>query len=367
LNALHLRPKRSRRFSPEAEAQFQSQRREALAVINGNAFWMSAALVLVFSAWDWFIDPANWQTALGWRLLGIVIIISTGLIQRRSGRVDWAPVLAKVRFAAMTLAVAAALTVLKDGFLVGLAGLVAAFFTGPYIAMDRRDYLKLNATPLIAVAVLLWASGADRFVMINAACFLSLAVVVGLFLTRVFEMSNRRAFAAEQALSHEARTDALTGIANRRALDEIGLAELRRSARSGMPVSLILLDIDHFKRINDTHGHQVGDRAIQALIATLRPGLRVTDSMGRWGGEEFLVILPETPGMDAGGLAERLRVAIESAPLAANPPLNMTISLGVATMAKVNVPEDDWAALLKAADAALYRAKHEGRNRVVAA
>lgn len=355
------------RFPEDQEARFQAQRRAALANINRTTFWMVAALVLLFSAWDWFVDPNNWLAALWWRLAGVAVILATGLAQLQSGRVDWAPTLAKVRFAASIIAVTAALAVVNEGFVVGLGGLVAVFFAGPYIAIDRRDYLKLNVVPFIVVAAVMWAKGLDRFTVINAWCFLGLSLVVGLLLARVFEESNRRAFALEEALSREARTDALTGIDNRRALDERGISELRRGSRNGKPTSVILLDIDHFKRINDDYGHTVGDRVIQAVAHTLSTILRSTDRIGRWGGEEFLVILPETEAEEAARLAERMRSAIAIVPLLKQPIVKATISLGLASVVTQGVVEEAWNEVLKAADGALHRAKDEGRNRVAVA
>jgi diguanylate cyclase (GGDEF)-like protein len=351
-------------FPPEQEARFQAQRREALAVINASTYWMVAVLVLAFSAWDWFVDPHNWLTALWWRLAGAGVIIASGLTQRQLGSAKWAPMLAKIRFAASIIAVTAALAVVNEGFVVGLAGLVAVFFAGPYIAIDRRDYLKLNVVPFLVVAGVMWAKGLERFTVINAWCFLGLSLLVGLLLVRVFEAANRRAFALEEALSREARTDALTGIVNRRALDERGLLELRRSARNGRAVSVILLDIDHFKRINDDYGHTIGDRVIQAVAHNLSTTLRAADCIGRWGGEEFLVILPETAADEAVHLAERMRDAIAIVPVLKLPLIKTTISLGLASTVTSGEVEEVWSELVKAADGALHRAKEAGRNRV---
>jgi diguanylate cyclase (GGDEF)-like protein len=359
----------AQRFPPDQEARFQAQRREALAVINSTTFWLVAAMVLAFSLWDWFVDPHNWRTALAWRLAGVAVIIGCGFAQRWSRRADFAPAIAKVRFAASTIAVTAALAVLDRGFLVGIGGLVAVFFAGPYIAIDRRDYLKLNAVPFLVVAGVMWAKDLDRFTVINAWSFLSLSLVVGLLLARMFESSNRRAFALEEALSREARTDSLTGIDNRRALDERGLYELRRGSRNGKPTSVILLDIDHFKRINDNYGHTIGDRVIQAVAHNLSTTLRATDRIGRWGGEEFLVILPETEAEEGAQLAERMRAAIAIMPVLKMPIIKTSISLGLASAAvhgtAAGEVEETWSELLKAADDALHRAKEEGRNRVV--
>lgn len=165
-------------------------------------------------------------------------------------------------------------------------------------------------------------------------------------------------------LRAQATIDPLTGCHNRRGFDELLAVEMSRAQRYGRPMCLVLLDIDHFKRINDDFGHEAGDHALQRIGRTVRHAFRATDSACRYGGEEFAVIFPETPKDEALKLAERLRRTIESlAPTEASP-RQMTASLGVAAY-----PEDGATAadLLRAADRALYRAKTLGRNRVEAA
>ncbi len=125
-----------------------------------------------------------------------------------------------------------------------------------------------------------------------------------------------------------------------------------------------MVDIDHFKRINDTHGHAAGDLVLQRLAHACRTALRPGDQIGRTGGEEFMVVLPATSEQDAVSVAERLRTAVESIDFAdVDPALRVTISLGVAA----RTTEDSVARLLATADELLYRAKESGRNRVVAA
>ncbi len=165
-----------------------------------------------------------------------------------------------------------------------------------------------------------------------------------------------------QQLLHQSRTDALTGVANRAAFDERLLGELERARRTQSPLALCLLDIDHFKKFNDTHGHQVGDQVLQAVAKTLDETIRKMDFVGRYGGEEFAVIAPECNLSKAGSLAERLREAVEELQLeAAGLKLHVTISIGVA-FAQWPGYERSAAELIKAADAKLYEAKRGGRN-----
>jgi len=350
------------RFDAPMEAQFLASRRVAQAQINLATYRPVAWLVLIFSAWDWYVDPVHWHLALLIRVIGVVIILLVGVTQQRSGRTDWAPVLTKIRYAAAVLAVAGALAVLDAGYLVGLAGLVAGLLAGAYIAMDRRDLVRLNLLPLPAIGVILYCARLERFVIVNSAIFIGLAVSVSMMLARVLEAANRRAFLLEQQLNREARTDALTGQYNRRALEEFADAELKRGAR----LSIILCDVDHFKRVNDQFGHDAGDRVIRAVAEQLRSVIRETDAIGRWGGEEFLVVLPDTNEREATVLAERMRAVVESTAIRVPDEIHVSISLGVAAHAD-NVLPGARDRLLKAADGAMYRAKECGRNTVVSA
>ncbi|MFA6313936.1 MAG: diguanylate cyclase, partial [Sterolibacterium sp.] len=168
---------------------------------------------------------------------------------------------------------------------------------------------------------------------------------------------------AQRELERLAQTDALTGLANRRHFMESAEQELSRTLRYGGQLSVLMADIDHFKNINDTHGHQAGDLVLQRLGELCREMLRDVDVVGRIGGEEFAVALPQTGAEKALEVAERLRktVAKSEVPLAHGIPLRITLSLGVTTLVDSNTNVDT---LLAQADKALYEAKNLGRDRV---
>lgn len=156
------------------------------------------------------------------------------------------------------------------------------------------------------------------------------------------------------------RVDALTGLGNRGALDEAAAAELRRSWRSRRPASLLLLDVDGFKSINDAHGHPHGDAVLRRIAEAVRCALRDIDSAFRYGGDEFAVLLPETSEPAALAVAERIRAAVAVQVHAWAPALRVTVSVGVAEA----MGEPDLEAWLDQADRALYAAKAAGRNAV---
>jgi len=168
----------------------------------------------------------------------------------------------------------------------------------------------------------------------------------------------------EDDLRLRATTDGLTGIANRAHFMDTGDLEVHRARRYARPLSLLLIDLDHFKAINDTHGHGAGDRAIRAAVRACLAALRSIDRMGRLGGEEFAVLLPETGPEGAIVVAERLRAAIEtvSIDIESGRTLSITASVGVASLAETDPTRID--GLIGRADRALYQAKRAGRNRV---
>ena len=162
-----------------------------------------------------------------------------------------------------------------------------------------------------------------------------------------------------------ATTDSLTGVYNRRTFQELAEPHLSRSRRARLPVSLLMLDLDHFKRINDSYGHLAGDDVLKAFSTLVRNLLRKEDLLARYGGEEFVVLLPGAPQTAATALAERIREEVAGQQLDANGHLvKATVSIGVSSEAGDRLPSLE--AMLGRADEALYKAKHDGRNKVVA-
>lgn len=165
---------------------------------------------------------------------------------------------------------------------------------------------------------------------------------------------------ANETISRLAATDELTNLSNRRSFNELLPAAVSAARRHMYPLSLVMIDLDHFKGVNDTFGHCAGDKALKDFADLLREKIRAEDAAARWGGEEFIIILPHTAHEEAAALAERIRVACEQHFASLH---GLSASFGVAELQ----PGEDNDSFIRRADDALYRAKNEGRNRVVVA
>ena len=168
----------------------------------------------------------------------------------------------------------------------------------------------------------------------------------------------------EDELKQHATVDPLTGAFNRRHGHTCLVAEFARRARSGHLFAVMMLDFDRFKSINDTYGHDAGDAALCALVRTCQGELRTVDTLVRWGGEEFLILLPDTDAEAASLIAERLRAAIATTQVSIEKSTSITLTVSIGVAAPLG---DDLHDLLRRADGALYAAKAGGRNRVVSA
>ncbi|HEX2825544.1 MAG TPA: diguanylate cyclase [Burkholderiales bacterium] len=179
---------------------------------------------------------------------------------------------------------------------------------------------------------------------------------------RVRVRAGERIVVLQEALRVQATQDALTGAMNRGAIFDVLKRELAQSARTQAPVGVVIADLDHFKQINDTHGHPAGDAVLREAAARLKSVLRAYDALGRYGGEEFVLVLPSCNAQQAFEVAERARRAIANTPaITASGAVPITASFGVAGGGPAALDVD---ALVRAADDALYRAKRGGRNRV---
>jgi diguanylate cyclase (GGDEF)-like protein len=191
------------------------------------------------------------------------------------------------------------------------------------------------------------------------------------YLTKPFDVrelearlrAGERILKLQETLRHQATHDSLTGLWNRGTILDLLSRELARGKRKATPIAVIMADIDHFKQVNDTYGHAAGDSVLREVAARMRAALRGYDGVGRYGGEEFLTVLPECSASGGAGIAKRIREEISERPIDSNGvSIRLSLSLGVAS--SEGAGESDAESLLVSADQALYRAKAQGRNRV---
>jgi len=223
---------------------------------------------------------------------------------------------------------------------------------GEALTLEDRRQVRFHLVTLSGLAVLGTLLSAIVYTLRNRAQL------------HIIEGSNQTLTRLNEELRRMAERDHLTGCFNRRRLDEAMNAELARSARSGHPLALAMLDLDHFKEVNDRYGHGVGDAMLTHVTETIRSQLRETDLLARVGGEEFALLLPDTSESAAVTLLDRVRRKVEATPLPhGDAPIPMTVSAGVAA-ARPDIEPGLW---MHEADAALYMAKRCGRNRTVRA
>jgi diguanylate cyclase (GGDEF)-like protein len=219
---------------------------------------------------------------------------------------------------------------------------------------------KMHYAPLLASAPYVDGHVSAFWIAVNG----TVAAAAGLALVTLFAYLTARLRDRERRLQDAARTDSLTGVSNRRRFLEVFTSEFERAKRYRSELSCVILDLDHFKGVNDRFGHIVGDRVLVAAADAFRRSLRKPDTIARWGGEEFVLLLPETSLEGAEAVAERCRHTLEEVSIPVDGErVGITVSIGVATYPHPLFESPD--ALLRSADEALYRAKSSGRNRVV--
>jgi diguanylate cyclase (GGDEF)-like protein len=235
--------------------------------------------------------------------------------------------------------------------MVGFLGLTLRFAIPYSMACVALPHLLatlgfVSDFPHVQYAVLMWPA--------------TVMTLLGYFATT---LNYRRRYESEQALQRASDTDPMTGVANRRAFMPLLDQEAARHACSGMSFSLVMIDIDHFKSVNDTHGHRTGDRVICKLAEICSQVAQQSETVARLGGEEFAILLPKTDLVTATSFAERLRMLIEELTMTSEEGVEfrITVSMGVAGYCGEGASVER---LMSAADRGLYHAKYSGRNRV---
>lgn len=354
-------PTRLQRLPRKLEEQLRSKHEsdvEQLLPVVGPVLGM---LMIGFGLRDYLIDPehagqtfllrvaavavaaiAFWRTALRWSPT------------QRAGFIHWvyASALIGVSF------------LLKGGMHYGLVTISASIFLVALASLRISTFLWIASGPFLLYTVLS-ANDTSIIAYLNDIVSYFFNICLALVLMLMFRFFREKAFLLELQLMHVAQHDGLTGLYNRAHITELADREIMRARRHHRPLAVAMLDIDHFKIINDTYGHGIGDLALKAFADACRGCVREIDQLGRIGGEEFACLLPETSESEALACAERLRACIEA--LGVDTPkgrVQFTVSIGVAVLQPEHA---NWECLLRDADSALYQAKCEGRNRVVLA
>ena len=332
------------------------------AIVNGIA---AAGL----ARQDW----ALWWTLFTTLGLGLVVVlIRSGWSLRLQ---DPSLTQFQIRYALLCSAVAYVILGQARSITPAILSLIVMFGTFGAFGMSPRKILINMAYALLVFGVafvVVRSMNEPRFLPALEAAHAAMIILVLLGSTfvavRMQQIKHRlvqQKHALTKALehiSHLAQHDELTGLANRRHMLECMEAERLRSHRTGRPLLLALLDLDHFKNVNDTHGHAAGDQVLQAFVGSVQAMVRGTDVLARWGGEEFVLMLPETDAAGAEELLEHLRHAVQALEVPVDgQTLRITVSIGLAA----GRPGETVAQTLDRADQAVYQAKAWGRNRVV--
>ena len=370
----------------QVRAAAQERNQQVLDVAVWVLLVLNLLHVLVFS-WLQFDEDATrsaWGRHIAWAHGGMALLVgAVGLLSRH---------LRRYRPGAAVLRHLPALTcTLVLGWSVLLALLDQAVSTNihPFVNAVMGVAIVFLLRPQVALAILLsgWCALAiglgwqtnDAALLatnrMNGATASVLALLVSVLLWRRFvqterlqqalSLSNQQLERQRAELEALATRDALTGMINRREFVRRAELALAQAQRSGAPLSLLMVDLDHFKTVNDTHGHAAGDGVLQHVAARLTQAFRHTDSVARYGGEEFVVMLPDTGQAQAHQLAEKLRLHLAATAI---PSMGITVtaSVGLATTSSGGSPQK-LDTLLARADDALYQAKRQGRNQTVVA
>lgn len=357
-----MRERASDPLGTALHASIETIKRKVYAV----AFPLIGVALLVFTVVSWrsqgVLTPQAWGFPLGLTIMGLAML---ALVFR------WLP-LRWIEYGLLGAAIGGLVGLMAyTGFGPDHADSEALLWVGYWLPVVYGFVfmvfgMRTGAMVSILVYVVALASGVSHLydlehhsrheMLMMLHTYLSNVVIIAV-LIGVATILRRQARHSDR-LEEEVHTDVLTGLPNRRFLSHLIVDEMARTERYNRPFAIVLFDLDHFKLVNDHYGHPTGDEVLKGIGPLLERYIRDTDTLGRWGGEEFLVLLPEMDVPAASRMAERLREVIEDAQLVEG--IDVTASFGVARFRK----GESMAELLERVDRALYTAKDAGRNRV---
>ena len=349
-------------FDDATERLFRDRRIERTLPVIRFACVCACVIFASFFLRDRYLAPERERVTLAIRVVACVFYLVMMRVSRMERLRPLIPRFVPVAAGAGSVFVSMLCTTLPNGFDIGIGGPLLVVMAAPAVSPSAPAAILTCLIGVVVpnVAMVMNRDGwltifsTNHYLVMGAALSMGIAILV--------ERDARRAFRLELELETAATTDSLTGVFNRRRVLELAEAEVARARRYGHALSVVMFDLDHFKQINDRHGHWGGDHVLRAFPLRLEKHLRRNDLLGRLGGEEFVIVLPETDRTAAAAAAERVRAALaaETIPVGSSD-VTLTLSAGCAELGPDDLGFDT---LLRRADVALYAAKRSGRNRV---
>jgi diguanylate cyclase (GGDEF)-like protein len=344
--------------------EFDARRTQAKLPHAGLFLTIGILFLLLFALREVVFGNASSYTGLWLRALGAAVIVAEFLIFRRLGLARYFRATTLTVYCSFFMILLGTISVSPFGWAMGLPGLIITMMASVVVLLRGHDALCNIPLALVGIGFM-WAGDVRGLLLLNNTAYLLIGAASSVLFAYVLENIARTAFVSQLRLEQEAQHDYLTNLVNRRYLATLAQREISRAQRFERPLSVMLVDIDHFKKVNDQYGHDTGDQVIREMGQLLAQQMRASDVVGRHGGEEFALLLPETTREEAMHLAQRLCASVAKHRfMASGTAVPLTISVGVAAY---EGGTQDWSALLKQADAAMYSAKQQGRDRVVIA
>jgi diguanylate cyclase (GGDEF)-like protein len=352
------------------DERFRDVRHRDFARFSAIASLITALFILSTIAWDFSIDPANAHLAVNVRLTQALAVALMGLVFWLSPGSIWSYVAFLLVPLYVELSFIEVVTRLENGQALAIGGFLYFFIFVPFIGRSLDLFYNIFVLTVLAIAPTILHSGgyadAINIDVYHAYVWMVFGPIVLIMIATEFLHWHMDLY--RQELAHRAYHDELTGLPNRRHFMELAGKLHALAPRQNTPVSVMYMDIDNFKRINDDYGHTAGDHAIQMLARTIESALRRSDVIARYGGEEFVAWLHGADAEQALHVAERIRETVRNTALQLDQEsdaVHCTISIGIATESSPSLDEDsDLGDMLREADKALYEAKHSGKDRI---
>lgn len=356
-------------FNSEMETAYLRSRCETMKHILLPGILPYCVPLLLFFFWDRTLDPDSGLITLYLRIAAVIIMLASAFLARLSRHHTQLLWLIGIMIGAGTISIAASLLLVKQGYVYGYCGLLMFMTLSAYFALDRRHALAIYGPLAGIVMAIMGVAGLHGLLLWSNSVFLLMALVAAVMSAHFLDKTARQRYQIGHYLENIAQHDPLTKLSNRRAVYERSNALISESLIVRKPLAVLMVDIDHFKTINDTYGHEVGDEVLMDVAASISTASRETDVVARWGGEEFLVILPNTSLIDAKFFSERLCLQLSRHPIEAKcgGSIAITVSIGVSGRDGLdNTEAQPLATMISEADKALYFCKRNGRNQVAA-